>query len=325
MKHTIILSAPYMMSSVERFRKVIEGYYGINMIVPEVKQKLTEDQIISYAGQFDGTICGDDVYSARVIEACVPRLKVISKWGTGIDAIDKEAATRLGVVVGNTLNAFTIPVSETAIGYMLSFFRAIPFMDDSMREGIWNKPSTTTLSENTIGIVGVGNIGQAVVRRLRAFGCRILVNDIAEIKPDFLIENRIESVSLPELLSRSDIVTMHTDLNPTCYHLINRETLAMMKPTAILINTSRGPIVDEAALAEALENGKLGGAALDVFEVEPLPDDSPLRKFKNVLLAPHNSNYSPMACERVHWNTIRNCLIPLGYDVSKLEELKKTI
>jgi len=109
MKHTIILSAPYMMSSVERFRKVIEGYYGINMIVPEVKQKLTEDQIISYAGQFDGTICGDDVYSARVIEACVPRLKVISKWGTGIDAIDKEAATRLGVVVGNTLNALRFP------------------------------------------------------------------------------------------------------------------------------------------------------------------------------------------------------------------------
>ncbi len=208
MTHTIIFSAPYMMSSVERFRKVIEGYYGIQMIVPDIKQKLLEDEIIAYAGQFDGTICGDDVYSERVIKACLPRLKVISKWGTGIDAIDKEAATRHGVFVGNTLNAFTIPVSETTIGYMLSFVRALPFMDDTMREGIWDKPPITTLSESTIGIIGVGNIGQAVVRRLRAFGARILVNDIAPIKPDFLIEHRIESVPLAELLLRSLISSL---------------------------------------------------------------------------------------------------------------------
>lgn len=325
MEHTILLSAPYMMASIDRWRKVIEGYYKINLIVPEIKQKLTEDQIIEYAGQFDGTICGDDIYSERIIAACLPRLKVISKWGTGIDAIDKPAALRMGVSVGNTLNAFTIPVSETTIGYMLSFIRALPFMDDTMREGVWNKPPITTISECTVGIVGVGNIGQALVRRLRAFGCRILVNDTAPIKPDFLIENRIEAVTLPELLAQSDIVTMHTDLNPTSRHLINRDTLALMKPNAILINTSRGPVVDEAALVDALENGSIGGAALDVFEVEPLPDDSPLRKFKNVMLAPHNSNFSPMACERIHWNTVKNCLEPLGYDVSKLEELKKTI
>ena len=323
MKHTVILSAPYMMTSVERFRRVIEGYYGIEMIVPEIKQKLLEDEIIKYAGQFDGTICGDDEYSARVIEACVPRLKVISKWGTGIDAIDKETATRLGVVVGNTLNAFTIPVSETTMGYILSFARALPFMDDDLHAGIWNKPKTTTLSESTLGIIGVGNIGQALVRRARAFGCRILVTDIAPIKPDFLIENRIESVSLKELLEQSDYVTCHTDLNPTSRHLINRETLSYMKPTAILINTSRGPVVDEQALIEALEAGKIGGAALDVFEKEPLPDNSALKKMRNVMIAPHNSNFSPMSCERVHWNTIRNCLIPLGYDVSNFDELKK--
>ncbi len=323
MKHTIIFSAPYMLASTERFRKVLSGHYGIEMIVPDIKQKLLEDEIIRYAGMFDGTICGDDEYSARVIEACVPRLKVISKWGTGIDAIDQKAAKRLGVVIGNTVNAFTIPVSETTIGYILSFARALPFMDDSLRDGVWNKPPITTLSENTLGIIGVGNIGQAVVRRARAFGCRILVNDIAPIKPDFLIENRIEAVPLKELLEQSDYVSCHTDLNPTSRHLINRETLELMKPSAILINTSRGPVVDETALAEALEAGKIAGAALDVFEKEPLPADSPLRRMKNVMIAPHNSNFSPMACERVHWNTIRNCLAALDYDLSDFEEIKK--
>ena len=325
MKKTIIFSAPYMMTSVERFRKVLEGHYGIEMIVPEVKQKLLEDDILKYAGQFDGTICGDDVYSARVIEACSPRLKVVSKWGTGIDAIDKAACKKYNVMIGNTLNAFTIPVSETAVGYMLNFARGLTVMDRTMHAGAWDKPAITTLSETTVGIIGAGNIGQAVARRIRAFGCRILMNDIVPIKPDFLIENHIEQVPLEQLLNESDFVTCHTDLNETSRHLINAKTLAMMKPTAYLINTSRGPVVDEAALAEALSAKKLAGAAMDVFETEPLPMDSPLRAMPNVYIAPHNCNFSPVACERVHWNTIRNLLIGLDIPLDDFEEIRKTM
>lgn len=325
MSYTIIFSAPYMMTSTERFRKVLEGHYGLKMIVPEIKQKLTEDQIIAYAGQFDGTICGDDEYSARVIEACSPRLKVVSKWGTGIDAIDKAACKKYGVMIGNTLNAFTIPVSETTLGYILSFARQIPFMNKTMLEGKWDKPFSTTLSESTLGIIGAGNIGQAVARRAKNFGCRILMNDILPIKPDFLIENHIEQVSLQTLLNESDYVTCHTDLNPSSRHLINEKTLSMMKPNAVVINTSRGPVVDEKALAEALSAGKIAGAALDVFESEPLPMDSPLRKMDNVLIAPHNSNYSPWACERIHWSTVKNLLIGLDIPTDDLEELKKTV
>ncbi len=325
MKKTIIFSAPYMMTSVERFRKVLEGHYGIEMIVPEVKQKLLEDDILKYAGQFDGTICGDDVYSARVIEACSPRLKVVSKWGTGIDAIDKAACKKYNVMIGNTLNAFTIPVSETAVGYMLNFARGLTVMDRTMHAGAWDKPAITTLSETTVGIIGAGNIGQAVARRVRAFGCRILMNDIVPIKPDFLIENHIEQVPLEQLLNESDFVTCHTDLNETSRHLINAKTLAMMKPTAYLINTSRGPVVDEAALAEALSAKKLAGAAMDVFETEPLPMDSPLRSMPNVYIAPHNCNFSPVACERVHWNTIRNLLIGLDIPLDDFEEIRKTM
>ena len=325
MKKTIIFSAPYMMTSVERFRKVLEDHYGIEMIVPEVKQKLLEDDILKYAGQFDGTICGDDVYSPRVIEACSPRLKVISKWGTGIDAIDKAACKKYNVMIGNTLNAFTIPVSETAVGYMLNFARGLTVMDRTMHAGAWDKPAITTLSETTVGIIGAGNIGQAVARRVRAFGCRILMNDIVPIKPDFLIENHIEQVPLEQLLNESDFVTCHTDLNETSRHLINAKTLAMMKPTAYLINTSRGPVVDEAALAEALSAKKLAGAAMDVFETEPLPMDSPLRAMPNVYIAPHNCNFSPVACERVHWNTIRNLLIGLDIPLDDFEEIRKTM
>ena len=323
MNKTIIFSAPYMMTSVERFRKVLEGHYGIEMIVPDVKQKLLEEDILKYAGQFDGTICGDDVYSPRVIEACAPRLKVVSKWGTGIDAIDKEACRKFGVMIGNTVNAFTIPVSETAIGYILNFARGLFAMNRTMHEGRWDKPAITTLSETTVGIIGAGNIGQAVARRIRPFGCRILMNDLVPIKPDFLIENHIEQVPLEQLLNESDFVTCHTDLNPTSRHLINEKTLGMMKPTAYLINTSRGPVLDEDALAKALVAGQIAGAAMDVFETEPLPADSPLRAMDNVLIAPHNCNYSPLACERVHWNTIRNLLIGLDIPVDDFEEVRK--
>ena len=174
------------------------------------------------------------------------------------------------------------------------------------------------------GIIGCGNIGQAVARRIRPFGTRILVNDIVPVKPDFLIENHIEQDPLEQLLRESDFVTGHTDLNPTSRHLINEKTLSLMKPTAVLINTSRGPVIDEKALAEALATGKIAGAAMDVFETEPLPMDSPLRSMPNVLIAPHNCNFSPVACERVHWNTIRNLLIGLGIPHDDLDEIKKS-
>jgi D-3-phosphoglycerate dehydrogenase len=134
----------------------------------------------------------------------------------------------------------------------------------------------------------------------------LLGNDIQPIPRDFLLENNVRSVSLQELLENSDFVSVNCDLNPTSYHLINQQTLGWMKKGSILINTARGPIVDENALGDALLAQTLAGAALDVFEQEPLPDMSPLLEMENVLLAPHNSNSSPAAWENVHWNTIRN-------------------
>jgi D-3-phosphoglycerate dehydrogenase len=184
-------------------------------------------------------------------------------------------------------------------------------MSAAMKSGEWDKIPGRSLSECTLGVVGVGTIGTAVVRRAKAFGMQMLGSDIVEIDHVFLAETSLEMTTLEDLLGRADFVSINCDLNPTSEHLINTETLAQMKPGAVLINTARGPIVDEKALIDALQSGHLGGAALDVFEDEPLPQDSPLKDMDNVLLAPHNANSSPAAWERVHWNTIRNLLIGL--------------
>jgi D-3-phosphoglycerate dehydrogenase len=308
---TVLFSAPYMLSSIERFRPTLEKH-GINLIVAEVRERLAEEDILKYAGKFDGAICGDDYYSARVIAACAPRLKVISKWGTGIDSIDQKAAAEHGVKIGRTLNAFTLPVADTVMGYILTFARRHPAMDREMKSGKWKKIPGKALHETTLGIVGVGNIGKAVTRRARAFGMTVLGTDIIAIDHVFIAETGVQMTDLQTLLSHADFISANCDLNPTSYHLINSNTLSVVKPNAIVINTARGSIVDEPALIAALKAGKIGGAALDVFENEPLPLNSPLLKMDNVMLAPHNANSSPAAWERVHWNTIKNLLDGLG-------------
>ncbi len=142
---TVLLSAPYMIPFVERFKPVFQ-HYQVELIIPEVHERLSENELLQYAGKFDGVLCGDDRFTTRVIEACVPRLKVISKWGTGIDSINHASATRLGIQVRRTTNAFTIPVSDTVLGYILSFARKLPWMDREMKQGDWRENSGQSLT-----------------------------------------------------------------------------------------------------------------------------------------------------------------------------------
>jgi phosphoglycerate dehydrogenase-like enzyme len=300
-----------MIPFVDRFKPVFDRY-DIDLIIPDVRERMEEADLLRYAGQFDGAICGDDRYTERVIQACAPRLKVISKWGTGVDSIDAKACSRYGIKLCRTLNAFTLPVADTVLGYMLAFARRQPWMDREMKSGKWEKIPGKSLSEHTLGIIGVGNIGRAVTRRARAFGMKIYGTDIIDVDHVFITETGIEMTDLKSLLEKSDFISVNCDLNPTSFHLINRETLSCARPGSVLINTARGPIVHEEALIEALQAGRLAGAALDVFEHEPLPLESPLMKMDNVMLAPHNSNSSPAAWERVHWHTIRNLVQGLG-------------
>lgn len=310
---TVLLTAPYMLPFVERFRPVFEKH-GLDLIIPDVLERMEEADLLKYAGQFDGAICGDDRYTERVIAACAPRLKVISKWGTGVDSIDASACSRYGVALCRTPNAFTTPVADSVLGYMLAFARRQPWMDREMKSGKWEKIPGKTLSECTLGVVGVGNVGKAVVRRARAFGMQVYGTDIVDIDHVFVGESGVQMTDLPTLLSNSDFVSINCDLNPTSHHLMNADTFALMKPTAVLINTARGPVVQESALIGALQSKRIAGAALDVFEFEPLPLESPLLQMDNVMLAPHNSNSSPAAWERVHWNTIRNLVDGLGIE-----------
>ncbi len=313
MKKIILFTAPYMIPFVDRFKPIFEKY-DLELIVPDVQERMEEADLLKYAGQFDGTICGDDRYTERVIRACASRLQVISKWGTGIDSIDAECCSRYGIKVCRTTNAFTLPVSDTVLAYILAFARRQPWMDKEMKSGRWEKIPGRSLSECTLGVIGVGNIGKAVTRRARAFGMKVYGTDIIDIDHVFITETGIQMTSLQSLLSNSDFISVNCDLNPTSHHLIDHNTLALVKPNAVLINTARGPIVEEKALIEALQSKRLAGAAMDVFEYEPLPLESPLLKMDNVMLAPHNSNSSPAAWERVHWNTIKNLVEGLGLE-----------
>jgi D-3-phosphoglycerate dehydrogenase len=305
----VLVSAPYMQPVIERFRPQLEAN-GVELFVPPVQERFEEADLLQLMGDIDGVIAGDDRFTRRVIEAS-PKLKVLSKWGTGIDSFDQEACRDFGVAIRNTPNAFSEPVADTVLGYMLCFARNLPFMDKHMKNGVWQKIPGRSLRECTLGIIGVGDVGKAVVRRAAVFGMRILgtdIRDIAALYPDFVRETGIILASRETLLREADFISVNCDLNPTSHHLLNAAAFALMKPSAILINTARGSIVDEAALIHALQTGKIAGAGMDVFEHEPLPKDSPLMMMDNVLLAPHNSNSSPMAWERVHQNTIKNLL-----------------
>jgi D-3-phosphoglycerate dehydrogenase len=273
-----------------RFSELLSSF-NLRVLCPhDLHERLSEDELLAIAGSYDATICGDDAYSERVLAASSPRLKVIAKWGTGIDSIDKAYAQSVGVAVTNTLGAFTDPVADTTLAYMLMFARNVAATYADMKAGSWVKLPGKSLRECTVGLVGCGSIGQAVCARLRGFGARVLFVDPVAPPPAFMEANRHVSAvaSLSDMLPQCHFVCMCCDLNPSSKHILNSATLACMRPDAVLINAARGPLVDEAALVAALESGGIAGAAMDVFEHEPLAKDSPLLSMRNVVLAPHN-------------------------------------
>ena len=306
MSHKVLISAPYFQPVIGQYQHVFD-HHDIELVVPEVHERLSEEELLGLIEDIEGVISGDDAFTKSVLEKA-KCLKVISKWGTGIDSIDLESANSLNIDVCNTPNAFTQPVSDSVLGYILCFARKLPWMDRDMRAGNWKKRPGIALHEACLGIIGVGNIGKAVAHKAKGFGMKLIGHDVVDIDGDFTAETGIEMVGRESLFERADFVTLNCTLTPDTFHIINEQALQKMKESAYLINTARGPLIDEGALVQALSYGSIAGAALDVFEQEPLPVESPLRGIDSCLMAPHNSNSSSEAWERVHKSTLDNLL-----------------
>ena len=245
---------------------------------------MTEDELRDALPGVFATLASSEPYSERVFRAA-PDLRVVARWGVGFDAIDVDAATRHGVVVCTSVGANHEAVADYAVSLMCALQRGLVRNHRLITGGQWKTEFRPGLWRSTVGVVGLGRIGQAVVRRCRGFSMTILAYEPYPDR-DFVREHGVELVSLEELLRRADLVTLHCPATPENRHLINRERLALMKPTAHLVNTARGPLIDETALHEALVTGRIAGAGLDVFEKEPL-FDSALFGLDNVVLSPH--------------------------------------
>lgn len=229
-----------------------------------------------------------------------PHLRVIARAGTGVDTIDVPAATRRGIAVMNAPGANTVSAAEHAMGLLLSLVRHIPEAVTSMRQGQWDrkKYEGTELRGKTIGVVGLGRIGGHVAQIAKAFGMTVIAHD-PYLPAERAAELGIKLLPLEQLLRAADVLTLHVALTEQTHHLINADRLNLMKPTALIVNTARGELVDEQALAEAVQAKRIAGAAIDVFAVEPLPADSPLRGLDRVILTPHLAASTAEAQERV--------------------------
>ncbi len=242
----------------------------------------------------DVIISGAEPISANVL-ASSENLSLIMKHGVGVDNIDLDAATSLGIAVANAPGTNTDAVADFTIAVILSLLRHIVPAAESTKAGEWNRYLGNELGRQTVGVVGTGRIGKAVIRRLSGFGSQILAYDIYQ-DASLIKKFGVRYVKLEELLSQADVVTLHLPLLPETRNLLGREELRMMKKTAVLVNIARGELIDEPALAEALAEGWIAAAGLDVFAVEP-PKGNPLLSLENVLATPHIAAYTTEAME----------------------------
>jgi len=305
-KYRVLISCRQLQETFEAYRSLFEAR-GIEVEMPPVTQQLTERELLEIIDRFDGVIAGDDQFTAKVLEKA-KRLKVISKWGIGVDAIDQCAAKRLGIRVCNTPNAFADEVADVVLGYIILLSRKLHQLDQGVRNGEWKKIRGTSLRRKTLGVIGVGSIGQAVIRRAEVCGMVCIGYDIACVPGAVGDANSVRMVEFGDLLETANFISLNCNLTASNYHMLGEREFARMKNGVCIINTARGKLIDERALARAIEEGKVAGAALDVFEEEPLPAGSPLRELPNCILGSHNSSNTVEAVARVNELAVRNLL-----------------
>jgi len=310
MRSRVLVTCPQFQRMIDRYEKVF-AEHQIDVELPSLLQALSEDELVEIIGSFDGVIAGDDEFSAAVLERA-EKLKVLVKWGVGVDAIDLEAARRLGIHVFNTPGAFAQEVADVVLGYMILLARQLHRSDREVRSGGWPKISGVSLQQKMLGIIGLGSIGRAVAKRGAALGMRLIGCDVAPIPNPVSDELGLRVATLDEVLGAADFLSLNCNLTAENRHLLGKREFERMKPGMFLINTARGRLIDEGALADALGVGTVAGAALDVFEEEPLPGESPLRCFQNCIFGSHNASNTAEAAARVNATAIEILVRELG-------------
>lgn len=282
----VLVTCRQMQVELPQHRERIERL-GYEVVAPDLagRQQFTAGELLEYGSRLVGIIAGDDELNGEFFGGA-KRLKTVIRWGIGMDSVDHEAAQRHGVSVRNTPGVFGQEVADSAFGYILNLARGYVAVDSAVRRGEWPKWEGSTLAGTQLGIVGFGAIGHEIARRGHGFGMNVVVSDpFVETAPA-----GVRIVDIDELLATSRFIVLACPLTAETFHLIDAGRLAHVRSDAYLINVARGPVVLEVDLIEALKAGRLAGAALDVFEVEPLPRDSELRTLPNVLLGAHNGS-----------------------------------
>ena len=300
----LVVTCAQMARDIDALRPRLDEL-GFDVSCPDVVQELVGDELVNAVGDATAVIAGDDRFTADVMDRC-SNLRVISKWGVGVDGIDQEAAAERGIAVTNTPNAFDDEVADVTIGYVILLARQLHTIDHEVRRGGWPKPVGRSLAGRTLGIVGLGGIGRAVARRGLTMGVTVVGTDPSAGARQLAADLGVETLEVNELLARVDVLTLNCPLTPDTFHLLNADRFAHLPPGTHLVNTARGPVVDEAALVTALRDGTVAAAALDVFEQEPLPEDHPLRDFDQVVFGSHNASNTAEAGMRTHWRALDN-------------------
>ena len=271
---------------------------GCKVVIPPKLGALRAAELRAVLDKADGVLASADEYSRAVLTSPeAARLKIVSRWGVGYDSIDVAAATELGIVIAYTPGLLNETVADYTFALLLALVRRVHIVDTAVRQGVWKPVWGHDVAGKTLGVIGCGRIGQAVARRGSGFNLRVLGYDVA---PDPRAEQcGLRFTSLDTLLAQSDFVTLNAALTPHNRGMIGEVQLRQMKPTAYLVNSARGALVDEAALIRALREGWIAGAALDTFLEEPLPMEHPFRQTPNLLLSPHQASFGYETGERV--------------------------
>lgn len=304
--HRVLVTCPLIQDSIDEYADQFAAN-DVEYDVADVDQQLSEAELLDVIDGYHGIIAGDDELTERVLEAA-DELSVIAKWGIGTDNIDLEAARDRGITVQNTPGAFATEVAAVVLGYAVMLTRKLHLIDRAVRNGEWHCPRGRSLEGKTFGVVGVGNIGSTVARRAAAFDMEVLGVDVEPFPQSLHEDVDIERVDRRALFERADVVSLNCALTTETRDMVDDDALASLGPEGYLINTGRGELVVEEALVEALRDGALAGAALDVFRQEPLPADHPLTEFENVILGSHNAQNTVEAVEAVNDRAVQNLI-----------------